>query len=177
MDALQSGHRNASRARRTTRWPAARGALDSREMLPPATPPDWPFGWIVAPLALGATAVGVVLIRGRPEWLLPAVWVSLSTGCTTGTCVRKTVVLDPATLLFATAMDGAVRDLAVSGDRAYVLLDQPNDIRVLDLTAVLQPAQIAATTRPASATLHSRCGCIFGTTRSATPSAPPTPWR
>jgi hypothetical protein len=81
-----------------------------------------------------------------------AVWVSLSTGCTTGTCVRKTVVLDPATLLFATAMDGAVRDVAVSGDRAYVLIDQPNDIRVLDLTSALQPAQIAATPRPASAT-------------------------
>jgi hypothetical protein len=81
-----------------------------------------------------------------------AVWVSLSTGCTTGTCVRKTVVLDPATLLFATAMDGAVRDVAVSGNRAYVLLDSPNDIRVLDLTSPLQPAQLVATARPASAT-------------------------
>ncbi|HYK03423.1 MAG TPA: hypothetical protein VE974_16820 [Thermoanaerobaculia bacterium] len=81
-----------------------------------------------------------------------AVWVSLSTGCTTGTCVRKTVVLDPATLLFATAMDGGVRDLAVSGNRAYVLVDAPNDIRVLDLTSPLQPAQLMATPRPASAT-------------------------
>ncbi len=81
-----------------------------------------------------------------------AVWVSLSTGCTTGICVRKTVVLDPVTLHFAGALDGTVRDLAVSGNRAYVLFDTPNAIRVLDLSSPLQPVEIATTPRPASAT-------------------------
>lgn len=81
-----------------------------------------------------------------------AVWVSLSTGCTTGTCVRKTVVLDPVTLLFSFAMNGAVRDLAVAGNRAYVLVDMEDDMRELDLTHPLQPAEIFGTTRPDSAT-------------------------
>ncbi|HEX8620329.1 MAG TPA: hypothetical protein VF911_22300, partial [Thermoanaerobaculia bacterium] len=81
-----------------------------------------------------------------------AVWVALSTGCTSGACVRKTLVVDPATLIVTATLPGAVREVAVSGTRAYALFDQPNEMRVLDLTSPLQPAQIVAAPRPASAT-------------------------
>lgn len=81
-----------------------------------------------------------------------AVWVSLATGCTSGGCVRKTLVLDPDTLAVTATLPGTVRDLAVSGTRAYALFDHPDEIRVYDLAVALQPAQIAAAARPPSAT-------------------------
>jgi hypothetical protein len=81
-----------------------------------------------------------------------AVWVSLSTGCTTGACIRKTVVLDPATLVFATSVDGAIRDVAVAGNRAYALIDQPDALRAFDITQPLQPSEVTTSARPSSAT-------------------------
>ncbi|HYO78557.1 MAG TPA: hypothetical protein VE010_19010, partial [Thermoanaerobaculia bacterium] len=81
-----------------------------------------------------------------------AVWVSLVTGCATGQCARKTVVVDPATLVVTATMTGALRDLAVSGTRAYALFDHPNEMRVLDLSSPLQPSLRLAAPRPATAT-------------------------
>jgi hypothetical protein len=81
-----------------------------------------------------------------------AVWVSLTHGCTSGGCVRKTLVLDPETLAVTATLPGTVRDLFVSGTRAYALFDDPNEVRVYDLAAPLHPAQLAAIARPASAT-------------------------
>jgi hypothetical protein len=81
-----------------------------------------------------------------------AVWVSLTHGCTSGGCVRKTLVLDPATLAATATLTGTVRDLAVSGTRAYALFDNPDELRVYDLATPLQPAQLASIARPPSAT-------------------------
>ncbi|HEX8253965.1 MAG TPA: hypothetical protein VF846_12530, partial [Thermoanaerobaculia bacterium] len=81
-----------------------------------------------------------------------AVWVSLVTGCATGQCARKTVIVDPSTLLVTATMTGALRDLAVSGTRGYALFDHPNEMRVLDLTSPLQPSLRIAAARPATAT-------------------------
>lgn len=81
-----------------------------------------------------------------------AVWVSLSAGCTTGNCERKTFVLDPRTLAVTTTLTGAVRDVVVSGTRAYALFDTPNELRVIDVGDALHPSQVVAVARPSTAT-------------------------
>ena len=81
-----------------------------------------------------------------------AVWVSLSTGCTTGGCLRKTLVLDPNTLAVTASLTGSVRDVVASGTRAYALFDLPNEMRVVNIADPLHPSTIVAATRPASAT-------------------------
>jgi DNA-binding beta-propeller fold protein YncE len=81
-----------------------------------------------------------------------AVWVSLSRGCLTGGCQKKTLVLDPATLAITATMTGGVMDVVTSGTRAYALVDLPAELRVLDLTDPLHPAQLAAAAAPESAT-------------------------
>lgn len=81
-----------------------------------------------------------------------AVWVSISSGCTSGNCQRKTFVLDPRTLGVTATLTGTVRDVVVSGTRAYALFDVPNEIRVLDIVDPLHPAQVVAAARPATAT-------------------------
>lgn len=81
-----------------------------------------------------------------------AVWVSLSRGCLTGGCQKKTLVLDPASLAITASMNGGVTDVVTSGTRAYALFDLPAEIRVLNIADPLHPAQLIATTAPASAT-------------------------
>jgi hypothetical protein len=80
-----------------------------------------------------------------------AVWVSLSKGCSTGACEKKTLVLDPASLVVTATMTGGVDDVVTSGTRAYALVDLPREVRVLDIADPLHPAPVAATTRPATA--------------------------
>jgi hypothetical protein len=115
-------------------------------------------GTISAFSTVGATLAQRTLAEGadqqvRSIWIAgDAVWVSLTTGCTTGGCVPRTLVLDPVTLAVAATLPGTVRDLVVSGTRAYALFETPNEIRVYNVTAPLQPAQLAATPAPASAT-------------------------
>jgi hypothetical protein len=81
-----------------------------------------------------------------------AVWVSLSTGCQTGGCQEKTVVLDPATLAVTASMTGSVKDVVTAGTRAYVLTSFPSEIRVLNIGDPLRPAPVATAAAPASAT-------------------------
>ncbi|HYC93525.1 MAG TPA: hypothetical protein VEO54_30240 [Thermoanaerobaculia bacterium] len=81
-----------------------------------------------------------------------AVWVSLSRGCLTGGCQKKTLVLDPASLAITSTMNGGTIDLAVAGTRAYALTDLPAEVRVLDIRDPLHPVQLVATAAPASAT-------------------------
>lgn len=108
-----------------------------------------PYGALLAQATLseGADAQMLSIATARG-----AAWVSLSTGCTSGACVRRTLILDPGTLVVTATMQGAVRDVTVSGTRAYALFDQPNEMRVLDLAAPLQPSQIVAAPRPSTAT-------------------------
>lgn len=81
-----------------------------------------------------------------------AVWVSLSKGCLTGGCQKKTLVLDPASLAIASTMTGGVTDVFTSGTRAYALVDLPAEIRVLDIADPLRPAQLIAAAAPPTAT-------------------------
>jgi len=72
-----------------------------------------------------------------------AVWVSLSKGCLSGGCEKKTLVYDAA-LHQTSSFSGGVIDVTTNGTRAYVLLDIPAEIRVVDITDPLHPAQLAA---------------------------------
>jgi len=81
-----------------------------------------------------------------------AVWVSLAKGCLSGSCQKKTLVLDPTSLAVTATLTGAITDVVTAGTRAYALVDLPAEIRVLDITDPLHPAQIVAAPAPASAT-------------------------
>jgi hypothetical protein len=81
-----------------------------------------------------------------------AVWMSLSSGCTTGTCERKTYVLDPRTLAVTATLTGAVRDVVTDGNRAYALFDTPNELRIINVADAQHPQQIVAVARPSTAT-------------------------
>jgi hypothetical protein len=81
-----------------------------------------------------------------------AVWVSVSKGCVTGGCQKKTLVLDPASLAVTSTLTGGVTDVVTSGTRAYALFDLPAEIRVLDIADPLRPAQLIAAGAPPSAT-------------------------
>lgn len=80
-----------------------------------------------------------------------AVWVSLSKGCSSGACEKKTLVLDPRSLVVTASMTGGIDDVVTSGTRAYALVDLPREVRVLDIADPLHPAPVAATARPATA--------------------------
>lgn len=80
-----------------------------------------------------------------------AVWVSISKGCLSGACERKTLVLDPQTLLVTDSFAGQVVDAATSGTRAYYLTDLPDEIRVANIADPLHPAAIASVAAPATA--------------------------
>jgi len=73
-----------------------------------------------------------------------AVWVSISKGCLTGACERKTLVLDPNTLAVTDSFTGQVVDVTTSGSRAYVLTDLPDEIRVVNIADAQHPATLAA---------------------------------
>ncbi len=66
-------------------------------------------------------------------------WVSLSAGCLTTGCIKKTYVLDPKTLAITATMTGGVTDTSLSGTTAYVLTDMPPEIRVINVASPAQP--------------------------------------
>ncbi|HEX7150815.1 MAG TPA: hypothetical protein VF618_04945 [Thermoanaerobaculia bacterium] len=72
-----------------------------------------------------------------------AVWVSISRGCLSGGCEKKTLVLDPNSLATTATLSGGVVDVVSSGTRAYALFDQPSEARVLNIADPLHPAAIA----------------------------------
>jgi hypothetical protein len=90
-------------------------------------------------------AIGITTVSG-------AVWVSISKGCLTGGCEKKTLVLDPESLVTTATMTGAVTDLAVSGGRAHALFSLPDELRGYDLADRLHPAQTATRAIEGSAT-------------------------
>lgn len=81
-----------------------------------------------------------------------AVWVSVSKGCASGECQKKTLILDPATLGVTSSITGGVTDVVTSGTRAYVLLDLPVEMRALDITDPLHPSQLVSAPAPATGT-------------------------
>jgi hypothetical protein len=80
-----------------------------------------------------------------------AVWVSISKGCLSGQCERKTLVLDPQTLLTTDTMTGQAVDVAASGTRAYVLTDTPDQIRIVNITDPLHPSPLVSSDAPVNA--------------------------
>jgi hypothetical protein len=80
-----------------------------------------------------------------------AVWVTIAKGCLSGTCQRRTLVLDPKTLAVTASMNGGATDVVTSGSRAYALFTLPDEVRVVDIASPLQPSQVVATASPAQA--------------------------
>jgi hypothetical protein len=78
-------------------------------------------------------------------------WVSMSRGCLTGGCQKKTLVLDPRSLLTTSSLSGGVIDVVTSGTRAYALFDLPAEMRVLNIADPLHPSQVVAAASPANA--------------------------
>jgi hypothetical protein len=73
-----------------------------------------------------------------------AVWVSIAKGCLIAACEKKTIVLDPASLVRTATLNGGATDVTTVADRAYALFDLPSEVRVLDVSDALHPVQIAA---------------------------------
>jgi hypothetical protein len=73
-----------------------------------------------------------------------AVWVSVAKGCLTAACEKKTLVLDPSSLVRTATLNGATTDATVVSNRAYALFDLPSEVRVLDVADALHPIQLAA---------------------------------
>ncbi|HEX9985671.1 MAG TPA: hypothetical protein VGF69_20600 [Thermoanaerobaculia bacterium] len=89
-----------------------------------------------------------------------AVWVSISRGCLSAGCEKKTLVLDPRTLATTATLTGGVIDVVTSGSRAYALFDQPAEARVLNIADPLHPA--ATATRPTTAnSIAFRNGTVY----------------
>ena len=79
----------------------------------------------------------IAAVRGAP-------WVSLTKGCVTTGCEKKTIVFDPQTLIPTATLPGAAFDVTTSGTRAYALFDQPKELRVYEAADPLHPLQLAA---------------------------------
>ncbi|MGH9422203.1 MAG: hypothetical protein ACRD3J_19660, partial [Thermoanaerobaculia bacterium] len=74
-----------------------------------------------------------------------AAWASISHNCQTTGCEGKTIVFDPKSAFAQTStMTGAVRDIFVSGSRAYVLTELPNEIRVVDISDPAHPSVLVS---------------------------------
>lgn len=81
--------------------------------------------------------LSIVTVAGAP-------WVSLSQQCRTGTCQNNTLVLDPLSLAQTSTMTGAILDVTTSGSRAYAVTSLPSEVRVIDISVPLHPAQLSA---------------------------------
>ncbi|MEA2237443.1 MAG: hypothetical protein QOC81_2167 [Thermoanaerobaculia bacterium] len=70
-----------------------------------------------------------------------AAWASIVLNCHSSGCEGKTIVFDPKSAFSQTAtMTGTVRDVVTNGNRAYVLTELPNEVRVVDVTDPAHPA-------------------------------------
>jgi hypothetical protein len=69
-----------------------------------------------------------------------AAWASIVLNCHSSGCEGKTIVFDPKSAFAQTAtMTGTVRDVVTNGNRAYVLTELPNEVRVVDITDPAHP--------------------------------------
>jgi hypothetical protein len=83
-----------------------------------------------------------------------AVWVSITRGCTSGACEKKTIVFDARNALNQTVtMTGAVTDVVSNSSRAYAITDLPAEIRVINVSDPFHPSTI--TSRAADGTPRS----------------------
>jgi hypothetical protein len=73
-----------------------------------------------------------------------AVWVSIARGCFTGACEKKTIVLDPKSLVRTATLDGAAIETATTSDRVFAIFDLPAEIRSYSLADPLHPSVIAS---------------------------------
>ena len=70
-----------------------------------------------------------------------AAWASIFLNCHSSGCAGKTIVFDPKSAFAQTAtMTGTVRDIMTNGNRAYVLTELPNEVRVVDISDPAHPA-------------------------------------
>ncbi|HEV7426219.1 MAG TPA: hypothetical protein VGQ46_07605 [Thermoanaerobaculia bacterium] len=74
-----------------------------------------------------------------------AAWASIAINCQSSGCEGKTIVFDPKSAFAQTAtMTGTVRDVVTSGNRAYVLTELPNEVRVVDMSDPAHPSVIVS---------------------------------
>ncbi len=74
-----------------------------------------------------------------------AVWVSLTRGCSSGGCEKKTLVVTPAPALTVSAsLAGGIVDVQWSGDRAWALSEAPREVRVYDLASPSAPVLVSS---------------------------------
>lgn len=127
-------------------------------------------GVVTAYSKYGAALAQMTINEGADAQMLAidvagnAVWVSLSKGCQSGGCQKKTLVLDPSSLAVTASLNGGVTDVVTSGTRAYALFDLPAEIRVINIADPLHPAQLVAANAPANATsIAATSGKVFVT--------------
>ena len=74
-----------------------------------------------------------------------AAWASMLLNCHSSGCAGKTIVFDPKSAFAQTAtMTGTVRDVMTIGDRAYVLTELPNEVRVVDISDPAHPVVLVS---------------------------------
>lgn len=74
-----------------------------------------------------------------------AAWASIVRNCHSSGCEGKTIVFDPKSAFAQTAtMTGSVRDVVTNGNRAYVLTELPNEVRVVDIADPAHPAVLTS---------------------------------
>lgn len=79
-----------------------------------------------------------------------AVWVSIESDCPA--CTQTTTVFDPRSGVSQTStFGGNVLDVVTSGTRAYVLTDQPAEIRVVNIADPFHPSTTVSAPAPQSA--------------------------
>lgn len=72
-------------------------------------------------------------------------WASIVLNCHSSGCEGKTIVFDPKSAFAQTAtMTGTVRDVATNGNRAYVLTELPNEVRVVDISDPAHPVVLVS---------------------------------
>jgi hypothetical protein len=98
-----------------------------------------------------------------------AVWVSLTRGCSTGACEKKTIVFD-SRLNQTASMTGAVVDVVSNAGRAYAITDLPGQVRILNVADPLHPAPVnsrAADGTPLSISYSNGTIYVLGNTLAA----------
>jgi len=74
----------------------------------------------------------IAAVAGKP-------WVSITEGCLSTGCAKKTFVLDPKSLVVTSTMTGGITDVTTSGTTAFALTDMPAEIRVIDVSNAALP--------------------------------------
>jgi len=74
-----------------------------------------------------SAALSINAVAGKP-------WVSISSGCLSTGCTKKTFVIDPKSLVITATMTGGITDVTKSGNTAVALTDMPAEIRVIDVS-------------------------------------------